>query len=267
MKRIEQLRDAVAARGRLLLLFSGGMDSALLARLAHDALGENAAALTIDSAVAPRSEMAMARTIAAEIGIKHHILRLNELEQEHFKTNPPNRCYYCRKTRDATAWRWAAEHGFETIADGLNYSDLSDYRPGLKAATEDHIWHPFIEFQIGKDDIRRFSRELGITGWERPSMACLASRFPHGYEVTPPRVDRVDRAEEFLRGLGFEKVRVRHFPHNLAVVEVGNAERALQQRDLIVSRLRELGFSFVSLDLEEFASGKMNRTVDQQSGG
>ncbi len=148
------------------------------------------------------------------------------------------------------------------LADGLNYSDLSDYRPGLKAADEDHIWHPFIEFSVGKDEIRTLSRDLGLKGWGRPSVACLASRFPHGFAVTPQRVDRVDKAEEYLHSLGFQKVRVRHFPHDLAFVELDSPARAIELRAQITSRLRELGFSFVSLDLEEFASGKMNRTVN-----
>ena len=265
MTQVEELGRAIADRGRLLVLFSGGLDSSLLARLAHDALGSNAEALTIDSTVVPRSEATIARAIAADIGIRQHTLRLHEVEQEHFKSNPPDRCYHCRKARDAAAWRWAQEHGFESIADGLSYSDLSDYRPGLKAANEDQIWHPFIEFGIGKDEIRSLSRELGLRGWDRPSMACLASRFPHGFGVTPKRVDRVDRAEEYLRSLGFKKVRVRHFPHELAVVEIDDPAMALKLKSRIVSRLRELGFSFVALDLEEFTSGKMNRTVAADS--
>ena len=261
MTRVEQLTRALASRGRLLVLYSGGLDSSLLAKLAHDALGKDAEAFTIDSAVVPRSEAACARTIAGEIGITQHTLRLDELVLGHFQSNPPDRCYHCRKVRDAAAWRWAREHGFAAIADGLSHSDLADYRPGLKAATEDAIWHPFIEFEVGKDEIRSLTRELGLSGWERPSMACLASRFPHGFEVTPERVDRVDRAEEYLRTLGFTRVRVRHFPHDLAVVEVDAPDEAVTRRGQIVPRLRELGFAFVSLDLEDFASGKMNRTA------
>ena len=261
MTRVEELRNAIASHKRVLVMFSGGLDSALLAKLAHDALGPDAAALTIDSAVIPRSETTMARALAADIGIRHHVLHMDELGQEHFKSNPPDRCYHCRKVRDAAAWRWAAERGFDSIADGLNFSDLADYRPGLKAANEDRIWHPFIEFRVVKDEIRTLTRELGLQGWDRPSMACLASRFPHGFAVTPVRVDRVDRAEEYLRSLGFRKVRVRHFPHDLAVVEVDDVARAVEVRGQVVARLRELGFSFVTLDLEDFASGKMNRTA------
>ena len=263
MTRVEELRHAITRRGRLLVLFSGGLDSALLARLAHDALGADAEALTIDSAVTPRAEAAMSRELATAIGITHHVVTVDELEQAHFKTNPPDRCYHCRKLRDALARAWASEHGFETIADGLNHSDLSDYRPGLKAANEDGIWHPFIEFAVGKDEIRTLSRELGLQGWDRPSMACLASRFPHGFPVTVQRADRVDRAEEYLRSLGFEKARVRYFPHDLAVVEVGDPARAVGIRERIVSRLRDLGFAFVALDLEDYASGKMNRTAGE----
>jgi pyridinium-3,5-biscarboxylic acid mononucleotide sulfurtransferase len=261
MTRVEQLTRAIAGRGRLLVLYSGGLDSSLLAKLAHDALGADAEALTIDSVVVPTSEAACARALAEEIGITQRTLQLDELELSHFTSNPADRCYHCRKSRDAAAWRWAQGHDFAVIADGLNYSDLADYRPGLKAATEDGIWHPFVEFKVGKDEIRALSKGLGLSGWDRPSMACLASRFPHWFAVTRERVERVDRAEEFLRSLGFVRVRVRHFPHDLAVVELDDPERAAALRDQVVSQLRALGFAFVSLDLEEFASGKMNRTA------
>lgn len=257
----EELRHAIAARGRVLVLFSGGLDSSLLAKLAHDALGDDAAALTIDSAVIPRSEALTARQLAADIGIRQHVLEADELGLPHFAANPADRCYHCRKVRDALARRWAEEHGFSTIADGLNYSDLSDYRPGLKAANEDGVWHPFIEFTVSKDDIRAMTRALVLSGWNRPSMACLASRFPHGFAVTQERVERVDRSEEYLRSSGFIRTRVRHFPHDLAVVEVDDPVRAVQMRESIVEHLRAHGFAFVTLDLEDYASGKMNRTA------
>ncbi len=261
MSRVDELRNAIAARSRILILFSGGLDSALLAKLAYDALGPDAVALTIDSAVIPQRETDMARSLAEEIGIEHHVVKVDELGQRHFAANPADRCYHCRKSRDATAWRWAQEHGIPAIADGLNFSDLSDYRPGLKAADEDGIWHPFIDLEVSKEEIRAISKDLGLSGWDRPSMACLASRFPHGYAVSLQRVDRVGHAEEYLRSLGFVKVRVRHFPHDLALVEVEDPARAVQLRSDITSHLRALGFAFVSLDMEDFASGKMNRTT------
>ncbi|NLE95617.1 MAG: ATP-dependent sacrificial sulfur transferase LarE [Dehalococcoidia bacterium] len=261
MTKGDELRAAIAAQGSVLVMFSGGLDSALLAKLAHDALGQRAAALTIDSSVVPRSETALAKEVADAIGVRRYVLTLDEIGLAHFAANPVDRCYHCRKHRDAEAWRWAHEHGLDTVADGLNYSDLSDYRPGLKAASEDRIWHPFIELRVTKDDIRTLSRELELPGWDRPSMACLASRFPHGFAVTGDRLKRVDRAEEYLRALGFKKVRVRYFPYELGLVEVDDLQRALEHRDQIVARLRELGFGFVALHLEDFASGTMNRTA------
>jgi len=235
----------------------------LLARLAHEALGNDAMAITIESAVVPRTEALMARELATAIGIQHRVLTAAELDLPHFSTNPPDRCYHCRKVRDSLARDWATRHGFNTIADGLNYSDLSDYRPGLRAATEDDIWHPFIEFKFTKDDIRSLAKELGLPGWDRPSMACLASRFPHSFAVTQERVERVDSAEEYLRASGFNKARVRHFPHDLALVEVDDPQRAIAMRHEIAQRLGEYGFAFIALDLEDFASGKMNRTAGE----
>jgi pyridinium-3,5-biscarboxylic acid mononucleotide sulfurtransferase len=262
MTRVEELRNAIASRKRVLVMFSGGLDSALLAKLAFDALGQDAMALTIDSEVIPPAEITMAREMAVDIGIPHHVVRVEELEQPHFQFNPPDRCYHCRKVRDALARRWATEHGFTTIADGLNYSDLSDFRPGLKAANEDEIWHPFIEFSVTKDEIRTLTKELGLRGSDRPSMACLASRFPHGAAVTTTAVERVERAEDYLHSLGFKRVRVRYFPYHLAMVETDEPARAVEMRDQLVRQLQSLGFAFVTLDLEDFASGKMNRTAD-----
>ncbi len=148
------------------------------------------------------------------------------------RTSPrtPRYCYHCRKHRDAEAWRWAHAHGFETLADGLNYSDLSDYRPGLKAASEDHIWHPFIELRVTKDDIRTLRRHLELPGWDRPSMACLASRFPHGFAVTEERLTRVDR-----RGVsaspGLPEGPGTLFPYGfLGLVEVDDPQRTGTQR-------------------------------------
>lgn len=262
MTRLEELRAAIATHGRVLVLFSGGLDSALLAKLSNDVLGNNTAALTIDSPVTPRREMIEARRLAADIGIQHFVISVDdELDLPHFTSNPPDRCYHCRKVRDSLARRWAEQHAFQTIADGLNYSDLSDYRPGLKAADEDGIWHPFIEFKVSKEEIRTLTRELGLKGGDRPSMACLASRFPHGFAVTPERVERVSLAEEYLNEIGFVRARVRHFPYNLGVVEVDDSLGATGMRTQIVQQLRSLGFWFVALDLDDFVSGKMNRTV------
>jgi len=261
LEEIERLKEAIKGRGKLLVLFSGGGDSTLLVKLAHDVLGNKAVALTIDSPVTLRSEIKQSKELAEIIGVKHEIIELDELKSEHLIKNPPDRCYLCRKLRDGVVKNWAAERKFEAIADGLNYSDLGDYRPGVKASTEDGIWHPFMEFKVTKESIREYSRFLNLRTWSMPSMACLASRFPYGFGLTRERVERVEKAEEFLRGLGFKEVRVRHFPYDLASVEVEDLEKALKGKSKITLYLRSLGFSFVSIDLEGFKSGKLNRRL------
>jgi uncharacterized protein len=262
LTKLEQLRDAVSAKRRLLVLFSGGLDSTVLAKIGYDALGEGSCALTIDSAIIPRSEIKEARSLSELIGIRHVVLEFDELASDStFAANPPDRCYRCRKLRQAVVRTWAQENGFETIADGMNSSDLGDYRPGLKAAAEDGIWQPFIELGVTKDDLRAMARSLELPIWDKPSQACLCSRFPYGFRLEKELLQRVEAAEEYVKGLGFRDVRVRYFPYDTAFVEVDDLDKALYDRVPIVQHLRELGFSFVSLDLEGFASGKMNRVI------
>jgi uncharacterized protein len=262
LTKLEQLRDAISAKGRLLVLFSGGLDSTVLAKLSYDALGEGACALTIDSAIIPRNEIKEARSLSELIGIRHVVLELDELASDSgFADNPPDRCYLCRKLRQAVVRTWAQENDFKTIADGMNSSDLGDYRPGLKASAEDGIWQPFIELGVTKDDLRAMARSLELPIWDKPSQACLCSRFPYGFRLEKELLQRVEAAEEYVKGLGFRDVRVRYFPYDTAFVEVDDLDKALYDRVPIVQHLRELGFSFVSLDLEGFVSGKMNRVI------
>jgi len=265
MRRIDTLKKAMKKQERLLVLFSGGLDSTLLARLAFDVLGTQATALTFDSPIVPRHEIAQAKNMARLIGIKHVLLPVNELDQiELFAENPPERCYLCRKFRDDLAGKWADEHGIETIADGMNRSDFDDYRPGMKASLEDDIWQPFIEFKITKSEIKRLSKELGLPGWDRPNTVCLCSRFPYGLPLTEEQLLRVEAAEDFLRELGFAGFRIRCFPCEIAVIELLEPEKALQYREEITAALKDLGFLFVALDLEGFVSGKMNRIIPPQ---
>ena len=244
------------------MFFSGGLDSTVLAQVAHDVLGADACALTFASPIIPAHDLAEARDAAAAIGIRHVVLDVDELADPSFASNPPERCYLCRRMRDARGIAWARDHDFPVVADGLNASDLTDYRPGMKAAREDGVWQPFAELGITKDEIRAMARELGLSVWDRPNTVCLCSRVPYGVTIEEDMIRRVDSAEEFIRGLGFKQIRVRHFPHGAAVIEVDDPAMALQYRDELVSRLRNLGFSFVALDLEGFVSGKMNRVLD-----
>ncbi|HBT99981.1 MAG: PP-loop domain protein [Thermotoga petrophila] len=267
MDKLQRISEAIKSKKKLVVMFSGGVDSTLLAKLAREVLEKNAVALTIDSPVIPRKEIEEAKNLANLIGIRHEFIELNELKSRHLIENPPDRCYLCRKLRDNIVKNWARENGFDVIADGLNFSDLQDYRPGVKASTEDGIWHPFIDFEVTKEEIREYSRKLGLPTWDKPAMACLCSRFPYGFGLNEERVRMVEKAENFLRELGFREVRVRFFPYKTAVIEAGRDEMELLmgKRTDIVLALQKIGFSFVTLDLEGFASGKLNRTIEGMS--
>ncbi len=262
MARLDRLKDAIAEKGRLLVLFSGGLDSTVLAKVVHDVLGDEACALTFTSPIIPAHELDEARDIAAGIGIRHVIMEINELAEPVFASNPPDRCYLCRKMRDARAMVWARDNGVPVVADGLNASDLSDYRPGMQASREDGIWQPFVEFDVTKDEIRSLARKLGLPVGDKPNTVCLCSRFPYGFPLREGLLRRVDAAEKILRGYGIRQARVRHFPHDAAVIEVDDPCMVLRSRDDIVDSLRALGFAVVTLDLEGFVSGKMNRLLD-----
>jgi pyridinium-3,5-biscarboxylic acid mononucleotide sulfurtransferase len=263
VEKLVRIKQAILEKGRLIVLLSGGLDSTLLAKIAHDVLGEDSCALTFDSPIIPQGDLDEAKALADLIGIRHVVIEMDELSEPDFIPNPVDRCYLCRKLRDAKALIWAHAHGFSTIADGLNASDLSDYRPGMKAAREDGVWQPFAEQGITKDQIRDMARELGLSVWDKPTTVCLCSRFPYGIALKEGLLRRVEAAEGFLKNLGFKQVRVRHFPFDTALVEVDDLSKALQHRDEIIRSLRQLGFTFVSLDLEGFASGKLNRMLDK----
>lgn len=261
MDKLDRLTQVIKKKGRLLVLFSGGLDSTVLAKVAFDALGEDACALTFDSPIIPSGDLDEARSLAGLIGIRHIVLRMDELSDPGFARNPPDRCYICRKMRNAKGLAWAHDNRFAAVADGLNASDLSDHRPGMKAAREDSIWQPFAELGVTKDEIRLIARELGLPIWDKPNTVCLCSRFPYGLQIDEALLRRVEAAEAYIKGLGIKQVRVRHFPCAAAFIEVDDIDRIFRNKGEIVERLRSMGFSFVSLDLEGFASGKLNRLL------
>jgi pyridinium-3,5-biscarboxylic acid mononucleotide sulfurtransferase len=258
---IENIRNVIAQKNKVAIMLSGGLDSAVLAKLAHDALGDQVLAITIESPIVPFHEIEDAVKIASAIGIQHEIIPINELDDREFATNQPNRCYICRKLRNRLARDVAHEFAIEILADGMNYDDLADYRPGKKASDEDKIWHPFIELKLCKQDIRAMARELELPMSDKHSEACLCSRIAYGINMNKELLERVEKAETFLRTVCKGSLRVRCFPYDLAMIDAADQEGAMHAKDKIVTVLRELGFAFVCLDMEGFVSGKLNRII------
>lgn len=241
------------------VLFSGGVDSTLLAAAAFLALGDRAVALTFRSPLEDPSEAERASSAAERIGIRHVCLESGDLSVPEIANNAPERCYACRKNRDARAWAWARESGFTSVVDGLSLSDLAEDRPGRKASDEDGIGHPLLEACWGREDVREFSRQLGIEGADRPGSPCLATRFPHGTFLSEERLRQVGRAERALAALGFSPVRVRSFPGFGAVVETGDPAGIAARKEEVLRILKEAGFPAGFVDLEGYARGKMSR--------
>lgn len=249
---------------RLLVAFSAGVDSTFLLKAAHLALGERAIALTASSASVPPGEIDAAKNFAATLGCQHIVLDSHEVENPSYARNPVNRCFFCKDELYRICREQADKLGIATIVDGTNLDDLSDHRPGLQAADQWRVRHPLVEANMTKDDIRRYSQALDLPTWDKPSSPCLSSRFPYGTAIDLDKLKKVGACEVFLKGLGFREFRVRYHD-NLARIEVAPQEidRLLEKttREAIVKRFKEVGFNFVSLDLQGFRSGSLNEVL------
>lgn len=258
------LEDALRAAGRVLIAFSGGVDSSYLAYAAHRVLGEDALAVTAQSASYPASHRAMAERVAREFGIPHRFVATQELANPSYRVNAPDRCYHCKNELFEVLGSLRDELGFDAVAYGVNADDTGDFRPGHRAANERGVLSPFLAANLAKHEIRQLSREAGLPTAELPASACLSSRLPYGTEVTPERLLQVERGEERLRALGFRQVRLRHHGP-LARIEIGADElaRALEPRIArsIVAAIKPLGFRWVSLDLEGYRTGSLNEVL------
>jgi len=258
----EDLRKIIAGYGPMLVAYSGGVDSTLLAVVAREVQNEKTRCVLLESPVVPRAEVLQAEEIARDCGLALDIIEIPLMRSAEFRMNPADRCYHCRKISAGFLKKLAAERGLACIADGINLSDTGGHRPGLRASTEEGIVHPFIEAGITKQDIRDIARERGLTVWDKPSAACLASRIPYGDAITASKLRRIEDAEAYLAGLGISQLRVR-LHGNLARIEVHKEGQGkiLEQGSAVVRHLKSLGFTYVTLDFEGYRSGSMDEVL------
>ena len=265
-EKLESLKEILRSLESVVIAYSGGVDSTLLSKVAFDVLGDNALAITARSETYPRSELEDAIKLAKKIGIRHETIASEELDIPEFSDNPVNRCYYCKKELLTKLKGIAKERGFKHVVEGANFDDLDDYRPGMEAVAELDVRSPLKEAKLTKADIRELSKRLGLPTWDKPSFACLSSRFPYGTKITREKLKAVGEAEMFLKTFGVRQLRVRHHDR-IARIEVTEEDMGLllQNRDQITKKLKELGFTYVTMDLQGYRTGSMNEVLREDA--
>ena len=263
-EKLELLKKGISEKESAVIAFSGGVDSSVLASIAHEVLGEKAVAVTIKNHSFPERELECAKKVASEIGIEHKVVFLDELAFPLISENSINRCYYCKKEIIGLLNSVKDDFGFNVIIEGSNASDSDSYRPGARAIEEagEKVYSPFVEFDVTKNDIREIAAELSLSVADKSPSPCLASRFPYGDALTKEGIKRVEKAEDFLVDLGFEELRVRDYK-GIARIEIppDHMVSLLKKRKEVVSYLKEEGFTYVTLDLEGFRSGSMDEVL------
>ncbi len=264
-KKYDALRALLREMGSLVIGYSGGVDSTLLLRVAVDTLGTRALAMIGRSETYPTREFEEAVALAGSMGARYVVVHTEETDLVKFRENPPDRCYFCKSELFDKLAGIAAQEGIAWIADGTITDDLGDFRPGMKAKSEKNVRSPLLEAGMSKSDVRELSRELGLPTWDKPAFACLSSRFPYGTGITRENLTKIDKAESFLRDEGFRSFRVRFHDERTARIEIPAQElsRLLDEelRTRLVARFKELGFIYVTLDLQGYRTGSMNEAL------
>ena len=259
--KLDRMRAIFAPMRSLIVAFSGGVDSTLVLKVAHDAIGDCVLALTTTSPTMPDEDRGSALAMARLIGARHLVIESNELEIPGYAANPLNRCYLCKHNLFTVCEAQAAQLGIDEIVDGLNLDDLHDYRPGMQAASEKRVRHPLVEAEMTKADVRALSRSMGLPTWDRPASPCLSSRFPYGTEITPEGLEKVAAGEKLLHSMGFAVARVRYHGEVARLeLEQSQIARIFERRirETIDREFKKIGFRFVTIDLKGFRSGSLN---------
>ena len=264
--KLSKLKEIVSKLESVVVAFSGGVDSTLVAKVCYDTLRDNSMAVTARSETYPDFEFKESQKLAREIGIKHLVVDTSELAIEGFANNPPERCYFCKTELFGKLKEIAKEHGFLNVADGANLDDTQEFRPGLKASKELNVRSPLKEAGLKKEDIRKVSKLLNLPNWNKPAYACLSSRFPYGQSITEEKISMVSEAETYLRGLGLIQFRVRHH-ETIARIEILPDDIHIltnsPAREELTAKFKKIGFTYVTLDLEGYRSGSMNEILSE----